>query len=215
MKRSRLDAWCCQLPRDLRSRRLPRPPWAVRDASRGASRERRDRIDDGRATTKSGTTTSGRPRRAARRPAGRRDERHERTEVPPSARPSDTRSRGSRSQLFVGIVVALRARRVLRPHPWLGGGFGMFSTVDERRLVAVSVAPSGEHGSSCPGAGGRRGARRGAADGRRLRAIAADSRRIPRPPRAQFASSVGDARRPGVRAAFAGGSRWSRSTPGE
>lgn len=29
-------------------------------------------------------------------------------------------------------------------HPWLGGGFGMFSTVDERRLLAWRVGSGGE-----------------------------------------------------------------------
>jgi hypothetical protein len=35
-------------------------------------------------------------------------------------------------------------------HPWLGGGFGMFSTVDERRLVAVSVGAQGEERIELP-----------------------------------------------------------------
>ena len=37
-------------------------------------------------------------------------------------------------------------------HPWLGGGFGMFSTVDERRLVAVAVGAHGEEPIELPAA---------------------------------------------------------------
>jgi hypothetical protein len=35
-------------------------------------------------------------------------------------------------------------------HPWLGGGFGLFSTVDERRLVAVAVGAQGEERLALP-----------------------------------------------------------------
>jgi hypothetical protein len=35
-------------------------------------------------------------------------------------------------------------------HPWLGGGFGMFSTVDERRLVAVAIGAQGEERIALP-----------------------------------------------------------------
>jgi hypothetical protein len=35
-------------------------------------------------------------------------------------------------------------------HPWLGGGFGMFSTVDERRLVAVAIETGAERPIELP-----------------------------------------------------------------
>jgi hypothetical protein len=35
-------------------------------------------------------------------------------------------------------------------HPWLGGGFGMFSTVDTRRIQAWRVGPGGEERLDLP-----------------------------------------------------------------
>src|SRR4030095_13118057 len=53
------------------------------------------------------------------------------------------------SGLPVWLLLALAAsrlalRRCCQLHPWLGGGFGMFSSVDERRLRASRTDAGGE-----------------------------------------------------------------------
>jgi hypothetical protein len=67
-------------------------------------------------------------------------------------------------------------------HPWLGGGFGMFSTVDERRLVAIAVTPQGETRIALPSALDDAADRAEALPtGARLRAIAEDLATDPPP----------------------------------
>jgi hypothetical protein len=67
-------------------------------------------------------------------------------------------------------------------HPWLGGGFGMFSTVDERRLVAVAVGAQGEERIELPAALGDAAERAEALPTEaRLRAIAEELAADPPP----------------------------------
>jgi hypothetical protein len=69
-----------------------------------------------------------------------------------------------------------------RLHPWLGGGFGMFSTVDERRLVATALGPDGEERIELPIALEDAADRAEALPtGRRLGAIAAELAADPPP----------------------------------
>jgi len=64
--------------------------------------------------------------------------------------------------------------RCCQLHPWLGGGFGMFSTVDERRLLAWRIGPEGEGPLALPYELEDAAERAEALPGeRRLRAIAA------------------------------------------
>jgi hypothetical protein len=52
--------------------------------------------------------------------------------------------------LLVVVAAHLALRRCCGLHPWLGGGFGMFSSVDERRLRAFRVDAAGEREIEIP-----------------------------------------------------------------
>jgi hypothetical protein len=53
--------------------------------------------------------------------------------------------------LLAGVAVMHFALvRCCSLHPWLGGGFGMFSTVDERRLLAFRIGAGGEQPLELP-----------------------------------------------------------------
>ena len=103
----------------------------------------------------------------------RYDDRHDATRRSPrSARRSQgaaRRSRGARplreahralasralSWLPVALLVAVAAAhfglvRCCALHPWLGGGFGMFSTVDERHFRALRIDAEGEQPVELP-----------------------------------------------------------------
>jgi hypothetical protein len=53
--------------------------------------------------------------------------------------------------LLVGVAgLHFALVRCCQLHPWLGGGFGMFSTVDERRLLAWRIDAGGEQPLELP-----------------------------------------------------------------
>jgi hypothetical protein len=67
------------------------------------------------------------------------------------------RALGTRAlaRLPVALLVAVAAHHFWLVHarglhPWLGGGFGMFSTVDERSVLALRVAGAGEERLEIP-----------------------------------------------------------------